>query len=336
MEQILVTGTAGFIGFHTSRRLLDDGYTVYGLDNMNTYYDVELKEGRLNELTGESNFRFVELDLDDQEGMSKLFQSNAFDAVVHLAAQAGVRASLNQPHTYIDSNVSGFLNVLEGCRHNDVEHLVYASSSSVYGKNTSMPSSEHDSTEHPVSLYAATKKSNEVMAHSYADLYDLPVTGLRFFTVYGPWGRPDMALFLFTEAILNDEPIDVFGEGDMYRDFTYVDDVVEGIERVMKQPATPEPDWSSDQPDPATSDAPYRIYNIGNGDPVHLMTFIETIEEVIGKEAEKDFLPMQPGDVKRTHANVSDLKEDTGYEPSTPISEGIEEFVDWYRSFYDV
>ncbi len=336
MKKVLVTGAAGFIGFHTSRRLLEDGYRVCGLDNMNAYYDLELKRGRLERIRDESAFRFVELDLSNRYGMTELFEENAFDAVVHLAAQAGVRASMEQPHTYIDSNVSGFLNVLEGCRHHDVSHLVFASSSSVYGKNTAMPSSEHDPTEHQVSLYAATKKSNECMAHSYADLYDLPVTGLRFFTVYGPWGRPDMAPFLFTEAILNNETIDVFGDGEMYRDFTYINDVVEGIIRIMEQPASPEPDWDATSPDPATSDAPYRIYNIGNGDPVHLMSFIETIEQVIGWEADKNFLPMQPGDVRRTHADVSDLKEDVGYKPSTPVEEGMAEFVEWYREFYDV
>lgn len=336
MDQILVTGTAGFIGLHTTKRLLEDGYTVHGLDNMDARYDLELKEGRLAELTGHPDFTFFELDLEDQDGMEDLFTDNDYDAVVHLAAQAGVRAFMDQPQRYIDSNVTGFLNVLEGCRHERVNHLVFASSSSVYGKNTAMPSSEHDSTEHPVSLYAATKKSNEMMAHSYADLYDLPVTGLRFFTVYGPWGRPDMAPFLFTKAMFENETIDVYGQGDMYRDFTYVDDVVEGIVRVMEQPASPDDDWSSDDPDPATSEAPYQIYNIGNGDPVHLMTFIETIEESVGTEADKNFMPMQPGDVRRTHADVSDLKENTGYEPSTPISEGIERFVEWYRVFYDV
>jgi UDP-glucuronate 4-epimerase len=336
MDQILVTGAAGFIGLHTTKRLLEDGYTVHGLDNMDARYDLELKEGRLAELTGHPDFTFFELDLEDQDGMEDLFTDNDYDAVVHLAAQAGVRAFMDQPQRYIDSNVTGFLNVLEGCRHERVNHLVFASSSSVYGKNTAMPSSEHDSTEHPVSLYAATKKSNEMMAHSYADLYDLPVTGLRFFTVYGPWGRPDMAPFLFTKAMFENETIDVYGQGDMYRDFTYVDDVVEGIVRVMEQPASPDDDWSSDDPDPATSEAPYQIYNIGNGDPVHLMTFIETIEESVGTEADKNFMPMQPGDVRRTHADVSDLKENTGYEPSTPISEGIERFVEWYRVFYDV
>jgi len=336
METLLVTGSAGFIGFHVTRRLIRDGYEVVGLDNLNAYYDLELKHARLEQLRETGSFEFEEIDLAASEEISSLFQSASFDAVVHLAAQAGVRYSIDQPRTYTESNVSGFLNVLEGCRHGEVDHLVYASSSSVYGKNRSMPYDEHDSTEHPVSLYAATKKSNEMMAHAYAELYNLPTTGLRFFTVYGPWGRPDMALFLFTEAIVNDEPIDVFNRGDMYRDFTYVNDVVEGVVRVMREPAAPDPDWSPTDPDPARSDVPYRIFNIGNGEPVHLMSFIETLEEVIGKTAEKDFLPMQPGDVQTTHAEVSELKEAVGYEPDTSIREGIERFVRWYGSYYGV
>ena len=336
MQDVLVTGAAGFIGFHVARRLVrDEGCRVVGLDNVNDYYDVQLKRDRLAQLDDEANFEFVEMDLEDREGVAALFEDESFDRVVHLAAQAGVRYSREHPHTYIDSNIEGFMTILEGCRHHDVEHLVFASSSSVYGANEEMPLSEHHNVDHPVSLYAATKKSNELMAHYYADLYDLPVTGLRFFTVYGPWGRPDMALFLFTNAILDDEPIDVYNHGDMQRDFTYVDDIVEGIVRVMAQPASPNPEWDGHAPDPATSQAPYRIFNIGASEPVELMDFIGALEDVLGREAEKNFMPMQPGDVKATYADTSHLAEAVDYAPSTSLREGIEAFVDWYLDYYD-
>ncbi|MFB6352190.1 MAG: NAD-dependent epimerase [Bradymonadaceae bacterium] len=331
----LVTGAAGFIGYHVAERLVEerDGRVV-GLDNLNDYYDPTLKRDRLAELTGRPGFEFVECDLEATERMARLFGSWDFDVVVHLAAQAGVRHSLEHPHDYCDSNLLGFLNILEGARHGDVDHLVFASSSSVYGANTAMPLRETDTVDHPVSLYAATKKSNELMAHAYADLYDLPATGLRFFTVYGPWGRPDMALFLFTDAILDGEPIDVFNYGDMERDFTYVDDIVDGIVAVMDQPPDGSGEWSGDDPNPATSYAPYRIFNIGNNEPVDLMVFIETLEDVLGREADKNFMPMQSGDVKKTYADVSRLEEAVDYSPDTPIREGIEAFVDWYRAYY--
>jgi UDP-glucuronate 4-epimerase len=336
MGKILVTGAAGFIGFHLAKALLDRGDEVVGLDNLNDYYDVSLKQARLARLKGRSGFRFVKLDLAEREGMADLFRRERFDRVVNLAAQAGVRYSLINPHAYVDSNMVGFMNVLEGCRHNEVEHLVYASSSSVYGANTRMPFSVHHNVDHPVSLYAASKKANELMAHTYAHLYRLPVTGLRFFTVYGPWGRPDMALFLFTRAILAGEPIDVFNHGRMRRDFTYVDDIVEGVVRTLDHTARPHPEWSGDAPDPGTSNAPYRLYNIGNNNPVELMQLIETLEKILGKKAEKILLPMQPGDVPATYADVEALSNDVGFSPSTPIEEGARRFIAWYRDFYRV
>ena len=331
---ILVTGAAGFIGFHLSRRLLDRGDNVVGLDNVNDYYDPELKEARLELLAAHDGFSFERIDLADKERMDACFERHQFDRVVHLAAQAGVRYSLTNPHAYIDSNVVGFTNILEGCRHQQVPHLVYASSSSVYGANTSMPFSIHDNIDHPVSLYAATKKSNELMAHTYSSLYDLPTTGLRFFTVYGPWGRPDMALFLFTDAILKNEPIDVFNHGDMRRDFTYIDDIIEGVTRVTDRIAEPNDGWSGDNPDPGTSYAPYRIYNIGNNNPVELMSMIGALEDCLGQKAEKNFMPMQPGDVKETYADVQDLIDDVDFQPSTSIEAGIASFVAWYREYY--
>ncbi len=335
-SSILVTGAAGFIGFHTSKRLLKRGDTVIGLDNLNDYYDVRLKEARLAQLTPHKNFRFVKLDLADREGMKTLFAESGVRRVIHLAAQAGVRYSLVNPHAYTDSNVTGFLNVLEGCRHNKIEHLVYASTSSVYGGNTHMPFSVHDNVDHPVSLYAATKKANELMAHCYAHLYRLPCTGLRFFTVYGPWGRPDMALFLFTKAILEGKPIDVFNHGKMQRDFTYVEDIVEGVVRALDRVAQPHAQWSGDQPDPGTSNAPYRLYNIGNNKPVELLRFIEVLEQTLGKKAEKRMLPLQAGDVPATYADVDDLMRDVGFKPSTAIEVGIARFVEWYREYYKV
>ena len=329
----LITGAAGFIGFHLSKRLLGQGNSVVGLDNLNEYYDVNLKKARLNELKDDPGFTFHKLDLVDRKGIEKLFSENNFDYVVNLAAQAGVRYSLENPHAYVDSNIVGFLNILEGCRHNDIKHLVFASSSSVYGANTMMPFSVHHNVDHPVSLYAATKKSNELMAHSYASLYKLPCTGLRFFTVYGPLGRPDMALFLFTKAILENRPIDMFNLGKMKRDFTYIDDIVEGVIRVTDKIPEPDTGWNSDNPDPATSYAPYRIYNIGNNNPIELMKFIEVLEGCLGKKAEKNLLPMQPGDVHETCADVDDLI-NIGFKPSTPIEKGIKKFVEWYLSYY--
>lgn len=330
----LVTGAAGFIGFHVSRRLLDDGWSVVGIDNLNDYYDVALKEARLEMLLPRDGFEFRRLDVADREGMEAVFETTRPSHVVHLAAQAGVRHSIKEPHTYVRSNLVGFLNVVEGCRHGEAEHLVYASSSSVYGGNTKLPFSVTDSVDHPVSLYAATKKSDELIAHSYSHLYGLPTTGLRFFTVYGPWGRPDMALFLFTRAILEDEPIQIFNHGDMERDFTYIDDIVEGVVRTLVRPAEPDPDWSSDRPAPGSSDAPFRVYNIGNNAPVQLMDFVEAIEEALGKEAEKELLPMQPGDIRASYADVEALARDVGYRPGTSIREGIRKFVDWYVSYY--
>jgi UDP-glucuronate 4-epimerase len=334
MSKILVTGAAGFIGFHLAKVLLDRGDEVVGLDNLNDYYDVGLKQARLAQLEGRSGFRFVKLDLADREGVTALFREEKFDRVVNLAAQAGVRYSLQNPHAYVDSNLVGFVNILEGCRHNDVKHLVYASSSSVYGANTSMPFSIHHNVDHPVSLYAASKKANELMAHTYAHLYRLPVTGLRFFTVYGPWGRPDMALFLFTKAILEGRPIDVFNYGKMRRDFTYIDDIVEGVVRTLDNTAQPNPAWSGDCPDPGTSNAPYRLYNIGNNNPVELLHLIETLEKALGKQAEKNLMPIQPGDVPATYADVDDLTRDVGFKPSTSIEEGVGRFVEWYRGYY--
>ena len=329
----LITGAAGFIGFHLSKRVLEQCNSVVGIDNLNEYYDVNLKKARLNELKDDPGFTFYKLDLVDRKGIEKLFSENNFDYVVNLAAQAGVRYSLEHPHAYVNSNVAGFLNILEGCRNNDIKHLVFASSSSVYGANTMMPFSVHQNVDHPVSLYAATKKSNELMAHAYSSLYKLPCTGLRFFTVYGPLGRPDMAPFLFTKAILENRPIDVFNLGKMKRDFTYIDDIVEGVIRVTDKIPEPDTDWNSDNPDPATSYAPYRIYNIGNNNPVELMKFIEVLEGCLGKKAEKNLLPMQPGDVHETCADVDDLI-NIGFKPSTPIEKGIKKFVEWYLGYY--
>jgi len=334
--KILVTGAAGFIGFHTAKALLARGDEVIGLDNLNEYYDVSLKEARLAQLEGQPGFSFHKLDLADREGMAALFAETRPDRVIHLAAQAGVRHSLKDPHAYAQSNLVGFLNVLEGCRHNGVAHLVYASSSSVYGGNTKTPFSVHDAADHPFSLYAATKLSNELMAHSYAHLYGLPVTGLRFFTVYGPWGRPDMSPFLFTKKILEGEPIQVFNNGEHARDFTYIDDIVDGVVHAVDRIATPDPDWSAEAPDPATSSAPYRVYNIGNNNPVALMDYIACIEKATGKEAIKEFLPMQPGDVPVTYADIDDLQRDIGFRPDTPLEAGMERFVAWYREYYGV
>ncbi len=334
--KVLVTGAAGFIGSAVSKYLLDRGDEVVGLDNLNDYYDVTLKEARLARLDGYEAFRFVKMDLADRRGMEAVFRHERFDRVVHLAAQAGVRYSIENPHAYVDSNLVGFINILEGCRHNEIEHLVYASSSSVYGANKTMPFSVHDNVDHPLSLYAASKKANELMAHTYSSLYGLPTTGLRFFTVYGPWGRPDMALFLFTKKILAGEPIDVFNYGHHRRDFTYVDDIVEGVVRVLDRPAPANEQWTGEAPDPGTSFAPYRIYNIGNNQPVELMRYIEVIEEALGRKAEKNLLPLQPGDVPDTYADVDDLVNDVDYRPNTPIDVGVKRFVEWYRDYYKV
>ena len=336
MDRILVTGTAGFIGFHLSQRLLARGDEVIGLDNLNDYYDVSLKKDRLAQLQGRSGFSFHKLDLADRASMEQLFSQQSFDVAVNLAAQPGVRYSLKNPHAYTHSNLLGFAHILEGCRHSGVKHLVFASSSSVYGANTKIPFSVHDNVDHPVSLYAATKKANELMAHSYSHLYGLPATGLRFFTVYGPWGRPDMAPFLFTKAILARKPIDVFNFGQMQRDFTYIDDIIEGVIRVLDKIPEPNPAWSGDTPDPGTSKAPYKIYNIGNNKPVDLMHFIQVLENCLGVKAEKNMLPLQPGDLPVTCADVSELIRDIGFQPSTPIEVGIELFVAWYRSYYNV
>ncbi len=333
---ILVTGTAGFIGFHLSKRFLSEGKQVVGIDNLNDYYDVSLKQDRLKMLQENSNFSFYKIDLAHKSDMEKVFKDRQIDVVVNLAAQAGVRYSLQNPHAYIDSNIVGFLNVLECCRHYDVKHLVFASSSSVYGANTKMPFSVHDNVDHPVSLYAASKKSNELMAHTYSHLFKLPCTGLRFFTVYGPWGRPDMALFLFTKAILSEKPIKIFNHGKMQRDFTYIDDIIEGIVRVTANPPQPNPNWRGDNPDPGSSYTNYKIYNIGNNQPVELMTFIEAIETALGKIAIKEFLDLQPGDVPATYANVDDLINDVGFKPKTDIEVGIKEFVNWYKLYYKV
>jgi len=334
MSKILVTGAAGFIGSHLSLRLLGRGDEVVGLDNLNDYYEVSLKEARLARLTGKEGFSFVKMSLEDREGIEKLFATEKFDKVVNLAAQAGVRYSLENPHAYIESNIVGFTNILEGCRHNKVKHLTYASSSSVYGANETMPFSVHDNVDHPLSLYAASKKANELMAHTYSHLYDLPTTGLRFFTVYGPWGRPDMALFLFTKAILEGRPIDVFNHGKMRRDFTYVDDIVEGVIRVLDKTAEPNLEWNGMSPDPATSKAPWRVYNIGNSSPVELMDYIRAIEEALDMKAEKNFMPLQAGDVPATSADVQALIDDVGFKPDTPVKEGVKRFVDWYREYY--
>ncbi|GBC62058.1 NAD-dependent epimerase [Desulfonema ishimotonii] len=330
----LVTGAAGFIGFHLSKRLLEDGFHVVGLDNLNDYYDVRYKESRLEHLRPFPNFTFCRTDLADRAEMETLFRAHSIDVVVNLAAQAGVRYSLKNPHSYVESNLIGFVNLLECCRHNSVKHLVFASSSSVYGANTRMPFSVHDNVDHPVSLYAATKKSNELLAHTYSHLYGLPCTGLRFFTVYGPWGRPDMAMFLFTRAILEDQPIKIFNHGKMKRDFTYIDDITEGVVRVMGRLPEPDPAWNGDAPDPGTSYAPYRIYNIGNNTPVELMEFIRVIEKVLGKTAKKEYMDLQPGDVPGTYADIEDLIRDTGFKPATPLKTGITRFVEWYKAWH--
>jgi UDP-glucuronate 4-epimerase len=333
--KILLTGAAGFIGMHTAQRLLARGDEVTGVDNLNDYYEVRLKEARLARLTPHPGFCFHKLSVEDREGMAAVFAASQPDRVIHLAAQAGVRYSLQNPHAYIDANLQGFINILEACRHHGVHHLAYASSSSVYGGNTALPFSEHHNIDHPVSLYAATKKANELMAHTYSHLFGLPTTGLRFFTVYGPWGRPDMALFLFTRAILEGRPIDVFNHGKMVRDFTYIEDIVEGIIRVMDKPATPNPSFNPAAPDPATSSAPYRVFNIGNSQPTPLMDYIDALESALGTPAKKNFLPMQPGDVPATSADTSELDAWVGFKPNTPVRQGVQRFVDWYRSFYN-
>jgi UDP-glucuronate 4-epimerase len=332
--KVLVTGAAGFIGYHTARALLDRGDEVVGLDNLNPYYDVKLKAARLAQLAPRNQFTFVKADLADKGAIDELFAEHRPERVIHLAAQAGVRHSLTHPEDYMQSNLVGFLNILEACRHSGVAHLVFASSSSVYGANTRVPFSVHDNVNHPVSFYAASKKSNELMAHAYAHLYRLPTTGLRFFTVYGPWGRPDMALFMFVKKILADEPIDVFNDGHHARDFTYIDDIVEAVVRVTDRVVQPDADWSGDAPDSSSSLAPYRLYNIGNHSPVQLMDFIAAIEKALGRKAKKNFLPLQPGDVPATYADVSDLKRYIGFEPNTPIDEGISRFVAWYRDYH--
>lgn len=334
MKKILVTGAAGFIGAHLVRRLTDNGAEVVGVDNLTDYYDPQLKKDRLAHLAAGERFRHVNIDIADRPAMEKLFQDNSFDAVVNLAAQPGVRYSLINPYSYVDTNIVGFVNILEGCRHSGVKHLVYASSSSVYGANTRQPYSVHDNVDHPVSLYAASKKANELMAHTYSHLFGLPTTGLRFFTVYGPWGRPDMAPALFARAILAGEPINVFNNGNMERDFTYIDDIVEGVVRVIAKVPEPDPLWNGDLPDPATSYCPYRIYNIGNNDKEKLLHFIHVLEEALGRKADKNFLPMQPGDVPITYANVDDLKRDFGYKPATSLVEGVRKFVAWYKEYY--
>lgn len=334
--KILVTGAAGFIGFHTTLKLLARGEEVVGLDNLNPYYDVRLKQARLEQFAPHKQFRFMRGELADTRMMAEMFRSERFDSVIHLAAQAGVRYSLQNPHAYVDSNLVGFINVLEGVRHNGVRHLVYASSSSVYGANTQMPFSVHDNVDHPVSLYAATKKANELMAHCYSHLYGIPTTGLRFFTVYGPWGRPDMAFFIFTKAILAGEPIDLFNHGRMKRDFTYIDDIVEGVVRVHDRPASPNPQWNGRSPDPATSTGPYRLYNIGNNSPVELARLVEVLEKALGRVAIKRLVDMQPGDVPATYADIDALASDVGFKPSTPIEVGVRRFVDWYQSYYGV
>lgn len=334
MTRVLVTGVAGFIGYHVAKSLLDRGDSVVGLDNLNTYYDVKLKKARLAQIEERSGFDFVKADLVDRNSIENLFGQHQFDRVVHLAAQAGVRYSIENPHSYVDSNLVGFINILDACRHAEISHLLYASSSSVYGANSRIPFSVHDNVDHPLSLYAATKKANELMAHTYSNLYGLPTTGLRFFTVYGPFGRPDMALFKFTKQILAGEPIEVFNYGNHSRDFTYIDDIVEGVLRTLDHVAEPNPDWSGDKPDPGTSTSPYRIYNIGNSAPVELMKYIEILEQCLGRKAEKKLLPLQPGDVPDTYADVDDLARDVGYAPTTSVEVGVKRFVDWYREYY--
>jgi UDP-glucuronate 4-epimerase len=333
---IMITGAAGFIGSTLALRLMARGDAVYGIDNMNDYYDVRLKEARLARLTPNPKFKFQKLDIADRDGMARLFREQRFDVVMNLAAQAGVRYSIENPHAYVDANIVGFVNVLEGCRHSGVKHLVFASSSSVYGANTKLPFSEHDNVDHPVSLYAASKKANELMAHTYAHLFKLPCTGLRFFTVYGPWGRPDMALFKFTKGIIEGQPIPVFNQGKMVRDFTYIDDIVEGVVRTIDRTARPDPAWSGDKPDSATSYAPYRVYNIGNNNPVQLMRYIEVLEQCLGKKAVMDMLPMQPGDVPATYADTADLERDVGFRPATPVETGIARFVEWYKTYHGI
>ena len=334
-KNILVTGAAGFIGFHLSRRLLQDGCTVFGVDILNDYYDVQIKKDRLSRLSESERFHFYKTDLADHKKLDAIFADHPIDAVVNLAAQAGVRYSLVNPQAYVNSNLVGFVNILECCRHHKVKHLVFASSSSVYGANTKMPFSVHHNVDHPVSLYAASKKSNELMAHTYSHLYDMACTGLRFFTVYGPWGRPDMALFLFTKAILEGEPIKVFNHGNMQRDFTYIDDIVEGVVRVMQKMPEANPNWCGDAPDPATSYKKYKIYNIGNNSPVQLSEFIQEIETALGRKATKEYMDLQPGDVPATYADIDDLIKDVGFKPATPLSEGIPKFIDWYKSYYN-
>ncbi len=334
--KILVTGAAGFIGSIQALRLLERGDDIIGIDNINDYYNVNLKLARLERLEAQPNFRFIKLDIADRQAVADLFAKENFQRVVHLAAQAGVRYSITHPHAYIDSNIVGFMNILEGCRYHNVEHLVYASSSSVYGANTKMPFSVHDNVDHPVSLYAASKKANELMAHTYSHLYQLPTTGLRFFTVYGPWGRPDMSPILFAKNIMQEKPIDVFNFGNHRRDFTYIDDIVAGVTKVLDKPAQPNANWSSENPDPGASTAPYRVYNIGNNNPVHLLDFIGALEEAIGKKAIKNLLPMQPGDVPDTYADVSDLTAEFGYKPETPIQVGVNTFVEWYKEMHSV
>jgi UDP-glucuronate 4-epimerase len=336
MKKIMVTGAAGFIGSHLSRRLLKEGFQVIGIDNINDYYDINLKYSRLELMKEYQNFKFEKVSLEDKESIENIFSTYRPDIVVNLAAQAGVRYSLENPHAYIEANVVGFTNILEGCRHHKVEQLIYASSSSVYGANTSLPFSVHDNVDHPMSLYAATKKANELMAHTYSQLYNIPTTGLRFFTVYGPWGRPDMALFMFTKAILEGEPIKIFNNGNMMRDFTYVDDIVESIYRLTFKPAQPNPEWIGNNPDPGTSYAPYKVYNIGNNSPVKLMDFIEAIEDKLGIDAKKEFLPLQAGDVPQTYASVEDLFRDIDFRPQTSIKQGISNFIDWYIDYYNI
>jgi UDP-glucuronate 4-epimerase len=334
--KVMITGAAGFIGSTLAKKLLEKNYEVTGVDNLNDYYDVNLKKDRLKLIEKNENFRFELLDISNREQMKELFEKNSFDYVVNLAAQAGVRYSIENPQSYVDTNLVGFGNILEGCRHSKVKHLVYASSSSVYGLNENMPFSVHDNVDHPISLYAASKKANELMAHTYSYLYDLPTTGLRFFTVYGPWGRPDMALFLFTKAILENRPIKVFNNGEMKRDFTYIDDIVEGVSRVMEKIPKPDPDWSPKNPDPSCGKVPYKIYNIGNNNTVGLMEFIEAIEDELKIKAKKDFLPLQPGDVPATWADVDDLIKDTGFKPNTNVKDGVRNFINWYRDYYKV
>jgi UDP-glucuronate 4-epimerase len=332
--KILVTGVAGFIGMHSAKKLLDEGHEIIGIDNLNDYYDVSLKEDRLQTLKDYKNFRFLKLDIKDQKGVLDLFKKESPQRVLHLAAQAGVRFSIQNPYVYIDSNIQGFINILEGCRATKTEHLVFASSSSVYGGNEKTPFSEHDNVDHPISLYAATKKANELMAHTYSHLYQIPTTGLRFFTVYGPWGRPDMSPMLFTKAILSDEPIQVFNHGDMMRDFTYIDDIVASVNETLFKTATPNTNFDAKHPDPATSHAPYRIFNIGNSQPIPLMQFIETIEEALGKKAIKKMMGMQAGDVKITAADTAELNQWVNFKPNTSIKEGVKRFVDWYKNYY--